>query len=258
MARAGNAIEIRGLVTRFGPKVIHENLDLDVRRGEVLAIVGGSGSGKSTLLRTMIMLNPYAAGRIRLLGAELGELDAAESERLRERIGVTFQQGALFSALTVQENVALPLREHTDFPAEVIAGLAFLKVLLAGLPPEAAARYPRELSGGMLKRAGVARALALDPELLFLDEPTAGLDPVSASAFDELVLHLKDSLGLTVVMITHDLDTLWRVTDRVAFLAEKRVLRIGSMAELAADDHPEIEAYFSGPRGRVAQQWNRK
>ena len=258
MAGGGNVIEIRGLMTRYGPKIIHENLDLDVRRGEVLGIVGGSGSGKSTLLRAMIMLNPLAAGSIRLLGEDLGELHAAAAERLRERIGVTFQQGALFSALTVLENVALPLREHTEFPAAIIDQLAFLKVLLAGLPAEAAARYPRELSGGMLKRAGVARALALDPELLFLDEPTAGLDPVSASAFDELVLHLKESLGLTVVMITHDLDTLWRVTDRVAFLAEKRVLRIGGMAELAADDHPDLKAYFTGPRGRVAQQWNRK
>ncbi|MEX2482189.1 MAG: ATP-binding cassette domain-containing protein [Gammaproteobacteria bacterium] len=252
MAAASTVIEVRGLVTRFGSEVVHDGLDLDVYAGEVLGLVGGSGSGKTTLLRAMIMLNRSAGGTISVLSQAVDTLDDAAITRLRERIGVTFQHGALFSALTVAENVALPLVEHTSLPADVIRELAFMKIRLAGLPAAAGRRYPRELSGGMLKRASVARALALDPELLFLDEPTAGLDPVSAGAFDELIIQLKESLKLTVVMVTHDLDTLWRVTDRVAFLADKRVLAAASMAELAERSEPALVAYFQGPRGRKA------
>lgn len=256
MASAETVIEVRGLVTRFGTHVIHEGLDLDVYAGEVLGLVGGSGSGKTTLLRTMIMLNRADSGTIRLLAQDLDGLDDEAIKHLRERIGVTFQHGALFSALTVAENVALPLVEHTTLPSAVVRELASMKIRLAGLPAATGQRYPRELSGGMLKRAAVARALALDPELLFLDEPTAGLDPVSAGSFDELIIQLKESLKLTVVMVTHDLDTLWRVSDRVAFLADKRVLAAASMADLAHSAEPALADYFQGPRGRAAEQWN--
>jgi phospholipid/cholesterol/gamma-HCH transport system ATP-binding protein len=189
-----------------------------------------------------------------LFGEDVSVLREAEADRMRRRFGVMFQQGALFSSLNLLENVAMPLREHTRLSKQLIEELAVLKIILAGLPTSAVYKYPRELSGGMLKRAAVARALALDPELIFLDEPTAGLDPVSAGDFDELVLQLKESLGLTIVMVTHDLDTLWRTTDRVAFLGEKRVLRYASMSDLSRDDHPLIKHYFQGPRGRVAQQ----
>jgi phospholipid/cholesterol/gamma-HCH transport system ATP-binding protein len=252
-----NVIEIHGLKTCFGSVCIHEDINLEVRRGETLAIAGGSGSGKTTLFREILMLLPPTAGSLKVLGQDLQSLSESAADRLRKRIGVMFQQGALFSALTVAGNVAFPLQEHTHLPDRLIRELARLKVALAGLPLEAAFQYPRELSGGMLKRAAVARAIALDPELLFLDEPSAGLDPVSANAFDELILQLKASLGLTVVMVTHDLDTLWRVTDRVAFLGEKRVLRISSMEELSQDPHPLIRAYFEGPRGRVAKESHR-
>lgn len=251
---AEHAIEIRNLRTCFGSVCVHDGLNLEVRRGEVLALVGGSGSGKTTLLRELIMLQQPTAGSIRVLGEELVEIRGAVADRLRRRWGVMFQKGALFSGLTVLENVAVPMQEHTELPKSLIQELASLKVLLAGLPASATQKYPRELSGGMLKRAAVARALALDPELLFLDEPSAGLDPVSAEGLDELVLRLKDSLGLTVVMITHDLDSLWRVADRVAFLGEKRVIGLASMAELSRDTHPTIQAYFQGPRGRAAQE----
>jgi phospholipid/cholesterol/gamma-HCH transport system ATP-binding protein len=256
----GNVIEIRDLRTCFGSDCVHHGLDLDVARGEVLGLVGGSGSGKSTLVREIIMLERPAGGSIRLFGEELVGIGEDAADRLRRRIGVMFQQGALFSSLTVLENVAVPLREHTALPAATVESIARLKVALAGLPGEAACKYPRQLSGGMLKRAAVARALALDPDLLFLDEPSAGLDPVSANALDELILQLRDSLGLTVVMITHDLDSLWRVTDRVAFLGEKRVVGLGAMAELSRSQHPLIQAYFRGPRGRVAQEhaWTRR
>ncbi len=245
-------IEIRGLRTGFGPVVIHENLDLGVRRGEVVALVGGSGSGKTTLLRAIIMLLRPVAGSIKLFGQEIVGIGDGAAFRLRRRFGMLFQQGALFSSLTVRENVAVPLREHTPLPPRQIAEIADLKIALAGLPADAGAKLPRELSGGMLKRAALARALALDPALLFLDEPTAGLDPVSAGAFDELVVQLKESLGLTVVMVTHDLDTLWSATDRVAFLGEKRVIGYAPMRELTRAEHPLIRAYFEGPRGRAA------
>ncbi len=247
-------IAVRGLWTRFGTTVIHENLDLDIHRGEVVALVGGSGSGKTTLLRAIIMLLRPVAGSIKLFGQEIVGIGDRAAFRLRRRFGMLFQQGALFSSLTVRENVAVPLREHTPLPAPLIAEIADLKIALAGLPADAGGKLPRELSGGMLKRAALARALALDPALLFLDEPTAGLDPVSAGAFDELVVQLKESLGLTVVMVTHDLDTLWQATDRVAFLGEKRVIGYAPMRELTQAEHPLIRAYFEGPRGRAARE----
>jgi len=249
-----SVIKIRDLRTCFGSFCVHEGLSLDVEQGEVIGLVGGSGSGKTTLLREIIMLHQPAGGSIRLFGEELVGISEGGADRLRCRIGVMFQQGALFSSLTVLENVAVPLREHTDLGAETVTEIARLKVALAGLPGEAAYRYPRQLSGGMLKRAAVARALALDPDLLFLDEPSAGLDPDSANALDDLILQLRDSLGLTVVMVTHDLDSLWKVTDRVAFLGEKRVIGLDSMSELSRSQHPLIRDYFHGPRGRAAQE----
>ena len=249
---AGPVIEIRGLSTRFGSLLVHEDLDLEVRRGEVLALVGGSGSGKTTLLREIIMLLEPSGGSIRLLGDELAGIGEDAALRLRRRFGVLFQMGALFSSLTVLENVMVPLREHTGLPKEWLRELAALKMALAGLPAHAADKLPRQLSGGMLKRASLARSLALDPELLFLDEPTAGLDPLSAGALDELVLQLKESLGLTIVMVTHDLDSLWRTTDRVAFLGERRVIGLAPMRELVQSPHPVIRDYFDCPRAQAA------
>jgi len=248
---AETVIEVRGLRTQFGDHVVHENLDLDVHRGEIIGIVGGSGAGKSVLMRHIIMLNQAAAGSIKLLGRELNGISRRHADELRRRFGVMFQQGALFSSLTVLENIAVPLLEHTKLRSRQIEAISLLKLGLAGLTGGAAHKYPSELSGGMLKRAAVARALALDPELIFLDEPSAGLDPVSASALDELILQLRDSLGLTVVLVSHDLDSLWKVTDRVAFLGEKRILEIGPMAELSRSGHPLLSAYFSGPRARA-------
>jgi len=252
MAHADTVIEVRNLSTRFGEQVVHAGLDLEVRRGEIFALIGGSGSGKSTLLREMILLHRPDAGSIAVLGADLQSLDAARTQALRLRIGVMFQHGGLFGSLDVRENVGLPLREHSALPEASIDEIAAWKIALAGLEPEAGNRYPAELSGGMLKRASLARALALDPELLFLDEPTAGLDPVSAAGVDQLVLRLRKLYGLTVVMITHDLDLLWQVADRVAVLGQGRVQGIGSMAELSRREQPDIRQYFDGPRGRAA------
>lgn len=247
-------IVVRDLQTRFGETIIHQHLDLTVQRGEIVALVGGSGSGKTTLLRAIILLLEPSAGSIQLFGQEIVGISESVAFRLRRRFGMLFQQGALFSSLNVRENVAMPLREHTRLPARRINEIADLKIALAGLPADAGNKLPGELSGGMLKRAALARALALDPALLFLDEPTAGLDPVSAGAFDELVVQLKESLGLTVVMVTHDLDTLWQATDRVAFLGERRVIGYAPMAELTRAEHPLIQAYFEGPRGRAARE----
>nr|WP_294443959.1 ATP-binding cassette domain-containing protein [uncultured Sphingomonas sp.] len=243
-------IRVVGLRTAFGEKVIHEDLDLEVRRGEILGVVGGSGSGKSVLLNTILGLKAPDGGRVELFGRDSADPQArAVTER---RIGVMFQQGALFSFLTVQENVEAPFLEHTGLRPQTVRDLARLKIGLAGLPENAGALRPSELSGGMRKRAGVARAIALDPDILFLDEPTAGLDPIAAGEFDELIRTLRDALGLTVFMITHDLDTLYAICDRVAVLADRKVVAIAPIDELERSDHPWIKSYFLGPRGRAA------
>jgi phospholipid/cholesterol/gamma-HCH transport system ATP-binding protein len=254
------AVEIRNVTTRFGRSTVHDDVSLTIRRGEVFALAGGSGSGKTTLLREMLLLQKPSSGSIRLLGRDLAGLDEAGAESLHRRCGVLFQRGALFTAMTVEENVAAPLVEFTDLSKRLIRELAALKIALAGLPADSASKYPNELSGGMRKRAAMARAIANDPEILFLDEPSAGLDPVSASGLDELILRLKDLLGLTVVMVTHDLDSLWRVADRVAVLGEGKILGSGTMEELCRSADPVIRQYFHGPRGRAAreQSWNRK
>jgi len=244
-------VEVSKVSTRFGEHVVHSGVDLEVRRAEIFAVIGGSGSGKSTLLRELILLQRPDSGSIRVLGADLQGLGDDEALALRQRWGVMFQHGGLFGSLTVHENVGLPLREHTGLEDPLIDEIAAWKLAMAGLEPEAGARYPSELSGGMLKRASLARALALDPELLFLDEPTAGLDPESAAGVDQLVRHLRDQFGLTIVMITHDLDLLWQVADRVAVLAEGTVQGVGSMAELARMDVPAVRKFFDGPRGRA-------
>jgi phospholipid/cholesterol/gamma-HCH transport system ATP-binding protein len=238
-------------VTRFGRQTIHEGLDLDVRRGEVLGVVGGSGTGKSVLLKEIIGLVRPAAGSIAVFGEETQGLSGEEWRALQRRWGVLFQDGALFSSLTVAENVEVPLKEHTSLGQEVIDGIVRVKIALAGLPPEAAMKRPSELSGGMRKRAGLARALALDPEIVFLDEPTAGLDPIGAAAFDELMASLQKSLKLTVFMVTHDLDSLKAICDRIAVLVDKKII-VDTMENLRRLDHPWIRDYFGGPRGRAA------
>ena len=248
----GHAIEVHGLTNAFGDRVIHEDLDLTVERGEVLALVGGSGSGKSVLLNTIIGLRQPQAGEIRVFGQNLETASRRRWDAINRRWGVLFQSGALFSNLTVRENVAAPMFEHTRLSRAEIYELAELKIALVGLRPEAGLLKPSELSGGMRKRAALARALALDPELLFLDEPTSGLDPISAGAFDELIRDLSDSLDLTVLMITHDLDTLYAITDRVAVLADKKVVAVAPVTELETSNHPWIKEYFLGPRGRAA------
>lgn len=246
-------IKISNLSTRFGEHVVHDDLDLEVRQGEIFAVIGGSGSGKSTLLREMILLHRPDAGSIRVLGVDLHDIEDAAALALRLRWGVMFQHGGLFGSLTVMENIGLPLREHRELDDAAVDALAAQKLALTGLDPEVGAQYPSELSGGMMKRASLARALVLDPELLFLDEPTAGLDPESAGEIDQLVRKLRDQGGLTIVMVTHDLDLLWQLADRVAILAGGRVAGIGSMTELAEIDHPAIRKFFDGPRGRAAQ-----
>jgi phospholipid/cholesterol/gamma-HCH transport system ATP-binding protein len=251
-SNATPVISIRGLRNQFGKQVIHDNLDLDVLPGEVLGVVGGSGTGKSVLLRTIIGLNRPRAGKIVVLGQDTGSLSEAEWLQLEDKWGVLFQNGALFSSLTVAQNIQVPFKEHTAVPPALMSELTGLKIELVGLPVEAGTKFPSELSGGMRKRAGLARALALDPQILFLDEPTAGLDPIGAAAFDELIRSLQRSLGLTVFMVTHDLDSLSTICDRIAVLVDKRV-KVGTMAELLKDDHPWIHEYFHGPRARAAR-----
>ncbi|MCR9221300.1 MAG: ATP-binding cassette domain-containing protein [Alphaproteobacteria bacterium] len=253
MATGGSdpiVIKIEGLRTQFGSQVVHDGVDLEVRRGEVLGVVGGSGSGKSVLLREIIGLLRPSAGRVELLGEDVWALSETERQRLNRRTGVLFQDGALFSSLTVAENVQVAMREHLKLPQTMMDELAALKIAMVGLPTEAGGKVPSELSGGMRKRAGLARALALDPEILFLDEPTAGLDPIGAAAFDTLIRSLQRSLGLTVFMVTHDLDSLATICDRVAALVDKRI-RVGTMAQHMADDHPWLREYFHGPRARA-------
>jgi phospholipid/cholesterol/gamma-HCH transport system ATP-binding protein len=242
-------VRVRGLRTRFGEQLVHDALDLEVRRGEVFGIVGGSGTGKSVLLRALLGLLQPERGRIEVLGQELGRLDDAARRALRARQGVLFQDGALFTSLTVAENIQAPLRERFDLPPALLAELALLRLALVGLGGGAWHKYPAELSGGMRKRAGLARALALEPEILFLDEPTAGLDPIGAADFDRLLRNLQQSLGFTVVMVTHDLDSLGATCDRVAALVDGRAM-VDSLPKLRDLDHPWLRAYFHGPRGR--------
>jgi phospholipid/cholesterol/gamma-HCH transport system ATP-binding protein len=248
------AIRIRGLANRFGEQAVHEGLDLDVRRGEVLGVVGGSGSGKSVLMRSIIGLRAPNEGSIEVLGADALSGDPEDRQYIQRRTGVLFQDGALFSSLTVGENVQVPLKEHhPDLPDSLRYELALLKVKLAGLPADALDKLPAQLSGGMRKRAGLARALALDPPLLFLDEPTAGLDPIGAAAFDKLLATLQRALGLTVFLITHDLDTLYAICDRVAVVADRRIVVNAPIEEVERFDHEWVQEYFHGPRARAAR-----
>lgn len=246
---AESVIELRGIVSRFGDRVIHDGIDLAVRRGEVLALVGGSGSGKTTLLRAMIGLQRPAAGAVQVLGHDVLGARGAKQRALRRRWGVLFQHGALFSALPVADNIAFPLRETRLFRPAEVARLVAHKLAQVGLPPESAGLLPAELSGGMIKRAALARALALEPELLLLDEPTAGLDPMAGEQFVALVQRLRAELGLTVVMVTHDLDTIRDLCDRIAVLADRRIVALGSLAEVTAIRHPFVQEYFLGTRG---------
>lgn len=253
MMGAEAVISIRNLTNRFGKTVVHEGLNLDVMRGEVLGIVGASGSGKSVLLRTIVGLQRPAAGQITVLGTDVLTAKPDALHRVENRCGVMFQDGALFSALTVRENVEAPMRERMGIDPATRAALADLRISMVGLPPKACDLYPSELSGGMRKRAGLARALFLDPEILFLDEPTAGLDPIGATEFDELIRSLQKALGLTVFLVTHDLDTLHATCDRVAVLADKKVLVTGTMDDMLQVEHPWVQAYFHGPRAHAAQ-----
>jgi phospholipid/cholesterol/gamma-HCH transport system ATP-binding protein len=252
-------ITIRGLKNSFGDQCIHDGLDLDLRRGEILGVVGGSGTGKSVLMRSIIGLQSPDAGQIEVLGENMIGREEDEAKNIRRRWGILFQNGALFSTLTVAENVEVPIREYYPFiKPPLLDEIAGYKIAMSGLPADAGPKYPSELSGGMRKRAGLARALALDPELLFLDEPTAGLDPIGAAAFDELIENLKQRLELTVFLITHDLDTLYAICDRVAVLSDKKVVAVGTIDELLALDHPWIQEYFNGPRGRAASAGSHK
>jgi phospholipid/cholesterol/gamma-HCH transport system ATP-binding protein len=246
-------ISVRNLKNCFDEQVVHDGLDLDVRRGEILGVVGGSGTGKSVLMRSIIGLQTPVEGEITVFGESTIGRDEFEEIDIRKRWGVLFQGGALFSTLTVAENVEVPIKEfYPNISATLLDEIASYKVVMTGLPADAGPKYPAELSGGMKKRAGLARALALDPELLFLDEPTAGLDPIGAAAFDELTRSLQRTMGLTVFLITHDLDSLYAICDRVAVLADQKVIAVGTIDELLALDHPWIEEYFKGPRGRAA------
>ncbi|MFC3050440.1 ABC transporter ATP-binding protein [Kordiimonas pumila] len=245
-------ISVRGLVNAFDEHVVHEGLDLDVRRGEILGIVGGSGSGKSVLLRSIVGLRAPQAGTVTINGRDQSTLSGAEAEAARRDWGVLFQDGALFTSLTVAQNIKVPLREHFHLSHDLMNDLARSKVAMVGLPYEAAKLFPADLSGGMRKRAALARALALDPKVLFLDEPTAGLDPIGASAFDALILQLRESLGLTVFLVTHDLDTLVRSCDRIAVLGDKKILINAPLEEVRAHDNPWVQEYFNGPRARAA------
>jgi phospholipid/cholesterol/gamma-HCH transport system ATP-binding protein len=247
------SVRVTGLVNRFGHQVVHDGLDMEVRRGEVFGIVGGSGSGKSVLLRSILGLHHPQGGRVELDGADLTGLHGDALRRVKHGYGVTFQHGALFSSLTVAQNIQLPMLESCRASPATLDGLADLKVRLVGLPPEAGAKFPSQLSGGMVKRAALARALALDPPLLFLDEPTAGLDPIAAASFDELVLFLQRTLHLTVVMVTHDLDTIYRICNRVGVIVDQRMIS-GTLDEIERQEHPWIREYFHGARGRAGRR----
>jgi len=250
---AENVIRVRDLAVGFGDRLIIDGLELDVRRGEILGVVGASGTGKSVLLRTIIGLLPKRRGTVEVLGVDLDRATDGERQSVEQRWGVLFQQGALFSSLDVKQNVQVPLREHARLPQALLDEIAMFKLEQVGLKPEAADLMPSELSGGMIKRAALARALVLDPEIVFLDEPTSGLDPISAQAFDELIMNLRSTLGLTVFMVTHDLDSLARACDRIAALGEKKVLAIGPIAEMRRATHPWLKEYFQGPRARAVE-----
>ncbi|MBB3464655.1 MULTISPECIES: ABC transporter ATP-binding protein [unclassified Rhizobium] len=243
-------LSARDVTVGFGSKVVLDKLNLDIYRGEILGFVGASGTGKSVLMRTVLRLLPRRSGTIKILGQNFDELNEPERNALDMRLGVLFQQGALFSSLTVKENIQVPMREYLDLPVTLMDELAHLKIRMVGLAADAADKYPSELSGGMIKRAALARALALDPELVFLDEPTSGLDPIGAAEFDELIANLRDSLGLTVYMVTHDLDSLFSVCDRIAVLGKKRVMVEGTIDDMLAYDDPWVQAYFKGKRAR--------
>lgn len=245
-------VSLRGIRNSFDSNVVHENLDLDIHAGEILGLIGGSGAGKSVLLRAILWLREPQAGSVTVMGVDLKKASDDDFQKIRRSWGVLFQNGALFSSLTVRENIEAPLREFASLPPKLMHEIAAMKIDMVGLPARAGSLYPSELSGGMRKRAGLARALALDPALLFLDEPTAGLDPLGAAAFDELLLNMRDSLGLTVCMVTHDLDSLHTVCDRIAVLAEKKIYATGTIAELTKNPYPWIQEYFNGPRGRAA------
>jgi phospholipid/cholesterol/gamma-HCH transport system ATP-binding protein len=251
MADVSPIVSVRGIVNRFGAQVVHDGIDFDVNEGEVFGIVGGSGSGKSVLLRTLLGLQHPDAGTVRMEGHEITAMGDRELRQVKRRYGVTFQRGALFTSLTVAGNISLPVFEAMELPQQAVTSLVELRLRMVGLPADAAAKFPAQLSGGMIKRVALARALALDPKLLFLDEPTAGLDPIAAAAFDELLLYLRKALGLTVVMVTHDLDTLMRTCDRVAVLVEGKVI-VDTLQGIVANDHPWIRQYFHGERGRAA------
>ncbi|MEJ7926796.1 ABC transporter ATP-binding protein [Sphingobium sp. AN641] len=253
MEQSDIAISVRGITNAFGEQVVHEGLDLDVRKGEIMGVVGGSGTGKSVLMRSIIGLQTPQQGEIHVFGESMVDRSEDEAVAIRKRWGVLFQGGALFSTLTVAENVEVPLREYyPNIGPELRDEIAAYKIRMTGLPAEAGPKYPSELSGGMKKRAGLARALAIDPDLLFLDEPTAGLDPIGAASFDAQTRQLQKTLGLTIFLITHDLDTLYSICDRVAVLADRKVIAVGTIDELLATDHPWIQEYFNGPRGRAA------
>ncbi|HAT87404.1 MAG TPA: ABC transporter ATP-binding protein [Rhizobiales bacterium] len=247
-------LSARGITVGFGSKLILDGLDLDVFRGEVLGVVGASGTGKSVLLRTILGLNKRQAGQLILFGHDKDQLGAKEQISIEKRMGVLFQHGALFSSLTVLQNIQVPMREYLSLPQRLMFELAISKIEMVGLKPDAAHKYPSELSGGMIKRAALARALALDPALVFLDEPTSGLDPIGAADFDDLILTLRKSLGLTVFMVTHDLDSLYNACDRVAVLSDKKVLTSGTMTQLQTFDHPWVKRYFCGTR--AVRQWD--
>lgn len=250
-------IEVKDVVNRFGPQTVHDHLDLTLEKGEILGLVGGSGSGKSVLLRTILGLNPPAKGNVLIEGKDIYALAGGEEKILQKKWGVLFQDGALFSGLSVLDNVALPLREYTELRPSTIEDLSKIKLQIVGLKPETAEKYPSELSGGMVRRAAVARALALDPEMLFLDEPTGALDPVSAASFDELILSLRETLNLSVLIITHDLDTLTTVCDRVAMIVDKKII-IGTLDEMTRSDNPAVHAFFNGPRMRSVTKSKKK
>ncbi len=246
-------LSVRDVTVAFGRNVILENLCLDVRKGEILGFVGASGAGKSVLLRSVLGLNKKQSGTIWLFGQDMDKISDEERVRIDMRLGVLFQHGALFSALTVKENIQVPMREYLDLPNELMDELARLKLELVGLAPTAADKYPSELSGGMIKRAALARALSLDPDIVFLDEPTSGLDPIGAAEFDDLVVKLRDTMGLTVYMVTHDLDSLHSACDRIAVLGERRVLIEGTLSDMLAFEEPWVKSYFRGKRARLVQ-----